>query len=126
MGAQVYLSSAPVLAGHSLEMAGFGATSKGGWCRFSGLHDSGTMTVTQCPKSTHRSIFCAGSGPNSRTSSCSGDSGSPWFKSAKDVHRIEGVNSYGIRGKCGDEEKESGVVRVASLRSWIESHSTLF
>merc|ERR1712241_1006005 len=104
--------------------AGFGQTDSRGCGK---LHNSDSMDVISCNFGGRSHIACAGSGRNSRASSCGGDSGGPWYRSSDNrKYSVVGVNSFGNGEDCGAVNKETGFVRVSSLRSWIDSHSTPF
>jgi len=119
---EVYLSSRQSSVGDKVRIAGFGVTDKGGCGK---LHNSDTIGIISCNRASH--IACAGSGRNSMTSSCGGDSGAPYYKSSDNrKYYVVGVNVAGNGKSCGAVDKESIIVRTSSIRSWIESHSTPF
>jgi secreted trypsin-like serine protease len=122
----MYLSDRELKADDTVAITGFGTTeSKGcGSLNDSGLGD---IRVKQC-SGFGSEVACASSGSYSRTASCGGDSGGPWWRATKEngPFYIVGVNSFGVNGQCGDRSKETGFVRTSAIQSWIKSKTSAF
>lgn len=78
------------IVGKGLNLAGFGTDEHGKLGDFNVLKDR-TMKVLPCHSGTDSSIACISSGPRSRSASCAGDSGGPWFTSVGTYVQVYGA-----------------------------------